>query len=393
MIWALATISLGLAFVLRLGASSLLSTRRADAAKASVEGVGGAGLVASLLEKREATVQAVAVVHSTLMVVATLSAVWAAAAADEGVLRGVMLAALALVTVMIGDIVPRVLGRAKPGRIGFALARIVYPAVRLGSLVTEVAAIDESLPPEALQEERQERQMISSVIEFSETMVREVMVPRTEMVVVAETDGFDTLLATVNEHGYSRIPVIRSGIDDVVGIAIIKDLLKLNGEKGSAGTMEDLMRQPLFVPETKKVSDLLREMQASKMHMAVVIDEYGSTAGVVTIEDLLEELVGEIVDEYDREAPLLTQMDDSTWLADGRMDIAELSDAIGVDLPEEDFDTVAGLILGLAGRVPKESERFELTDVEFTVTRVQGRRVAAVRVDRLARSGHGDDRG
>lgn len=391
MIWLLAALMLALAFLLRLGASSLLSTAHADAVKASVRGIQGAARAAALLERREVTVQAVAVVHSTLLVVATLGAVWAASAADEGLLRGVILAALAMLVIMTGDMIPRVLGRSKPGRIGFFLVSLVYSAVRIGSMITEVASLDEPDEAEDPHEERQERQMISSVIEFSDTMVREVMVPRTEMVVVRSDDTFETLLSLVNEHGFSRIPVIGTGIDDVIGIAIIKDLLKRNGEGRESDRVGDLMRSALFVPDTKKVSDLLREMQASKMHMVVVIDEYGSTAGVVTIEDLLEELVGEIIDEYDREEPLLTRMDNSTWMADGRVDIAELSDAIGIDLPEEDWDTVAGLILGLAGRVPKEGERFEFSDVEFTVTRVQGRRVAAVKVGRLASSSHREE--
>jgi CBS domain containing-hemolysin-like protein len=138
------------------------------------------------------------------------------------------------------------------------------------------------------------------------------------------------------------------------------------------------MRPVYFVPETKRVSDLLRDMQAGKVHMAVVVDEFGGTAGLVTIEDLLEELVGEIVDEYDTEAPLIEKAGDHEYLIDARLSVEELGELLDVDLPHDEWDTVGGLILGLAGRVPRESESFEHEGVTLTVVRVQGRRVAQV---------------
>ncbi len=390
MTWTLAGVILAVAALVRLGASSLTRTARADAMRAAVEGDRGARVAERLLEDRDGTVQAVAVVHSALLVMATLSAVWAVSQTESGVIRGVVLAIVAVVVVAVGDLLPRVLGRARPGRIGFRLSRLVAPVVAIGSVVTDVVAPDEEEedhhdPSE--EEEIHERQMISSVLEFSETLVREVMVPRTEVVVLSEGAGFDRLIDLVNEHGFSRIPVIDDGIDDVVGIVIVKDLLKRlaagsETQEALTGSVEEIMRPAMFVPETKRVSELLQEMQQSKIHFAVVIDEYGSTAGVVTIEDLLEELVGEIVDEYDDEEPLFSELGDGHWLVDGRFDIDELSDLIGVELPDEDWDTVGGLLLGLAGRVPKERERFHVAGVELTVASLQGRWVTAVQVER-----------
>lgn len=390
MSWVLVFLVLMVAATLRLGASSLIGTAQADAMRASVSGVKGASRAADLVERRDVMVQAVAVVHSTLLVVATLCAVWAVDRAEGGILRGAALAGVAVTVVAVGDVIPRVVGRARPGRIGYALSPLVATAIRLGTLVTEatVSSEGESTATEAGGEsETQERELISSVLEFSETLVREVMVPRTEMVTLNVGDDLDSLLAAVNEHGFSRFPVIDRNIDDVAGIVIFKDLLGLFSAGAGPGKVGDLLRPAVFVPETKRVSDLLREMQASKVHFVVVIDEYGSTAGVVTLEDLLEELVGEIVDEYDEEEPLVLRLGDHSWQVDGSIDIDELSGVIGVELPDEEWDTVAGLVLGLAGRIPKEKEHFEVAGVSLTVAGLQGRRVTSVRVDVLGRAG------
>ncbi len=181
------------------------------------------------------------------------------------------------------------------------------------------------------------------------------------------------------EHGFSRLPVTGDGTDDIVGLAYAKDLLQIMDRGEGPRPVSELMRPVYFVPETKRVADLLEDMQAGKVHMAVVIDEFGGTAGLVTIEDLLEELVGEIVDEYDTEAPLVFEAGEQEYLVDGRLSVEELGQLLGVALPREEWDTVGGLVLGLAGRVPRESEAFEHQGVTLTVLRVQGRRVAQVR--------------
>jgi len=188
----------------------------------------------------------------------------------------------------------------------------------------------------------------------------------------------DEALDVVIEHGYSRLPVTGEGTDDIVGFAYAKDLLKIMDRGTGPQPVTELMRPVYFVPETKRVSDLLRDMQAGKVHMAVVVDEFGGTAGLVTIEDLIEELVGEIVDEYDTEAPLIEETGDHEYLIDARLSVEELVQVLQVELPHEEWDTVGGLVLGLAGRVPRQGESFEHEGVTLKVVRVQGRRVAQV---------------
>jgi CBS domain containing-hemolysin-like protein len=233
------------------------------------------------------------------------------------------------------------------------------------------------------EEAEEERRLITSVIEFSDTIVREVMVPRTAMVTIKAVDSVDRLLALIEEHGFSRFPVAGPG-EDIVGMVIAKDLLPAVARDKRPATVSEIMRPIDFVPETKRASDLLKEMQAKKIHMAVAIDEFGDVAGLVTLEDLLEELVGEIVDEYDEEEPMVRPVGEGVWLVDGRAGIDELSVAVNIDLPDEDWDTVAGLVLGLAGRFPEVDENLELGDLRFKVLRLQGRRVADVEVQRVA---------
>ena len=169
----------------------------------------------------------------------------------------------------------------------------------------------------------------------------------------------------------------------MVGVLYARDLLTLYDQAAPARLCRDLARPAYFVPESKLVSELLREMQASQVHLAVVVDEFGGTAGLVTIEDLLEELVGEIADEYDTEEPMAIRLDDGSFLVDARMDVDEFSGLVDVALPDTEWDTVGGLVLGLAGRVPQEGESFDFDGLTLTADRVQGRRVARVRVGRL----------
>jgi CBS domain containing-hemolysin-like protein len=224
--------------------------------------------------------------------------------------------------------------------------------------------------------------MISSVLEFTDTVVREVMVPRTDMVTIAADASPDELLAAIVEHGFTRLPVIGEDIDDVVGVVIAKDLLPYLRRGSSPPRLREVMRPIDFVPETKKVAELLRQMQRSKTHLAVVVDEFGGTAGLVTIEDLLEELVGEIVDEYDEHDVLVSELGANAWRVDGRLPVTDLAEAVGVALPDDEWDTVGGLVLALAGRLPEEAETFTFGPLEFSASQVQGRRVAEVVVRR-----------
>jgi CBS domain containing-hemolysin-like protein len=229
--------------------------------------------------------------------------------------------------------------------------------------------------------EREERRLIHSIFEFGDTVVREVMVPRPDMVGV-ETDGsVDAALEKAIEAGYSRLPAYGEGPDDILGLVYLKDIVRRTRENGGAhGTLRELVRPAVFVPEQKRVAELLREMQKDKFHMAIVIDEYGGTAGLVTLEDLLEEIVGEIVDEYDVEAPRVERLPDGGLRVAGGTPIDEVNELLDIELPDTDWDTVGGLMFNLLGHVPDEGESVDFQGLEFRAERVQGRRILTVRI-------------
>ncbi|MEW6472944.1 MAG: hemolysin family protein [Actinomycetota bacterium] len=230
--------------------------------------------------------------------------------------------------------------------------------------------------------EREERRLIHSIFEFGDTVVREVMVPRPDMVGVEGDASVDEALAKAIGAGYSRLPVYGEGPDDILGLVYLKDIIRRTRENGGAGhgTLRELVRPAVFVPEQKRVAELLRQMQQEKFHMAVVIDEYGGTAGLVTLEDLLEEIVGEIVDEYDVEAPKIERLPDGGVRVAGGTPIDEVNELLDVELPDTDWDTVGGLMFNLLGHVPVEGETVEFQGLEFRAERVQGRRILTVRI-------------
>ena len=242
--------------------------------------------------------------------------------------------------------------------------------------LTDIAEEEEEI-------EEEERELIHSVFEFGDTVVREVMVPRTDMIVLRADASIDEALETIVKAGYSRIPLYEGDTDNIVGVLYAKDLLKRtrspNGSKVSS-----MGRAPLFVPEQKKVADLLREMQSQRIHMAIVVDEYGGMAGLVTIEDVIEEIVGEIVDEYDQEEPLVEPVDENTIRVDAKMPIDEVNELLNVDLPHEEWDTVGGLVFGLTGRVPTRGEAVRFDSIEFVTERVTGRRIQKVVIKKVA---------
>ncbi len=231
--------------------------------------------------------------------------------------------------------------------------------------------------------EEEERELIHSVFEFGDTVVREVMVPRPDMVTLPADTEFDAALKTIVDAGYSRIPLYEGDTDNIVGLLYAKDLLKRVHEARGTARVSSLGRSPTFIPEQKKVSELLREMQSQHVHMAIVVDEYGGTAGLVTIEDLIEEIVGEIVDEYDKEEPLVEPIDEETIRVDAKMPIDEVNDLLGVELPHEEWDTVGGLVFGLTGRVPVVGEKVKFDSIEFRTERVTGRRIQKVVIKKL----------
>jgi putative hemolysin len=231
--------------------------------------------------------------------------------------------------------------------------------------------------------EAEERELIESVIELGDTVVREVMVPRTDMVTVTGDFRVDAAMEVAILNGYSRIPVCGEGIDDVIGIVHAKDLMRAERDDREDAAVSELARPAAFVPETKGVALLLREMQRERFHMAIVIDEYGGTAGIITLEDIIEELLGEIVDEFDVEDPMIEPLPGGDFRVNARMPLDEVNDLLRARLPEGDWDTIGGLLLSELGRVPSEGEAVEVEGWQLTAQRVQGRRIGRVRIHRV----------
>jgi len=272
----------------------------------------------------------------------------------------------------------RILSRALIG-----LTNWILPGKGLkeGPFVSEeelLALADVAVEEEVL--EAEERKLIEQIIEFGDTVVREVMVPRPDMIGVPQDFRVADAMEVVLLNGYSRLPVFGADADDIVGLVYAKDLMRAERDSQSDTLISALVRPAHFIPETKRAAELLPEMQAQQFHMAIVVDEYGGTAGLVTLEDLIEELIGEIVDEFDREEPMLEPLPGGGVRVNARMPIGEVNDLLHADLPEGDWDTIGGLMFHLLGHIPHESETVESDGHVLRAERVQGRRIGRVRI-------------
>jgi len=283
-----------------------------------------------------------------------------------------------------------VLSRFWPLRLvvrGFiGLTNVIAPGKGLkdGPFISEeeiLALADQAVSADILEEE--ERELIEQVIEFGDTICREVMVPRPDMLAMSNTLTVAEVLEAALSAGRSRVPVYGEGIDDVTGIAYVKDLVRASRAGRDAVGVFRFSRRAYFVPETKRISELLTEMKVRKAHMAVVIDEYGGTAGLVTLEDLIEELIGEIVDEFDHEDVMVERLPGGDLRVQARMSIDEVSSLVGADLPEGDWDTIGGLMFHLLGHVPFEGESATEGEFRLRAEQVKGRRIGMVRIERL----------
>lgn len=243
--------------------------------------------------------------------------------------------------------------------------------------LAEEAAASDAIDPD-------ERELIESIIEFGDTIARNIMVPRPDMVVVSQEFRVVDAMEVVILNGYTRVPAYGEGIDDIVGIVHAKDLMRADRDGRGEQRVADLLRPARFIPETKRIAPLLREMQAEKFHLAVVVDEYGGTAGLVTLEDLLEELVGEIVDEFDVEQSMIEDLGHGSYRVNGKVARYDIEELIGSELPDGDWDTVGGLVFTTLGHVPRVGEAVRVDGHMLVVERVHGRRIARVRVTPVA---------
>ena len=316
---------------------------------------------------------------------------------------------VSIVSIVLGELIPKGFALANPDRIALAasgpislFAKIVSPLVALLVLLTKAISkpfgIDPTRTPELSAAEirliveqgsqqgvleAEEEQMISAVMSLSDSKLHEVMVPRIDIVAIDQEATFDEAVEVVLKEGHSRTPLYRESVDHIVGILYAKDLLRLIAAGGTRPRLRDIMRPALFVPESQSVDDLLHELQRRKVHMAVVLDEYGGTAGLVTIEDLLEEIVGEIQDEFDEEEPMKVEIGPGEVILDGRADIDDLTELVEPALEledDEEYDTLGGFVYHRIGRVPVVGDAVVIEPFVITVIKVSGRRVGKVRV-------------
>ncbi|MCD0482681.1 hemolysin family protein [Streptacidiphilus sp. ASG 303] len=366
-----------------------------------------------------------AAVLVTVVCVRGFASTWVAVLVAIGV--------MVLVSFVMVGVSPRTIGRQHPLNTATAasvvllpLARVLGPIPRLlillGNALTpgkgfregpfaseaELRALVDLAEKDALIED-EERRMVHSVFELGDTIVREVMVPRTDLVLIERHKSVRQALTLALRSGFSRIPVVGDNEDDVVGIVYLKDLVRRThiNRDAESEPVSSVMRPAVFVPDSKPAGDLLREMQQMRSHVAIVIDEYGGTAGLVTIEDVLEEIVGEITDEYDREAPPVEELGGGTYRVTARLPVEDLGELFGLELADEDVETVGGLLAKHLGRVPipgascevplPEDDAVPITALRLTAESSAGRRnrigtVLAEPVRRGGGRGHGEDR-
>lgn len=315
---------------------------------------------------------------------------------------------VAVIIIMFGEIIPKILAIHNPEFYTLLLIRplvlfdrlispMTYVVVALcnaiirafggkpipgGPFVTEAEILGMvSAGEEQGVIEKDEREMIRSIFEFGDTQVREVMVPRLDMKCAPVNLTIAEMAAFIEKVGHSRIPIYEGILENILGIVNSRDLVRALKEGRDNEPITSIMRTPYFVPETKMLDDLLGKFQERRMHMAIVVDEHGATSGLVTLEDLLEEIVGEIRDEYDTEEPLYRWADEHTLVVNARIDISELNDILGANLPEDqDYDTLAGFIFSTLGKVPKAGEKVLHNNMEFTVEAMIGRRITTVTI-------------
>lgn len=257
----------------------------------------------------------------------------------------------------------------------------VDPFITEDDLIAMVSAAEEE---RVIEEE--EKEMIHSIFSFIDTLAREVMVPRTDMTALPSDVTMHEAIETFKKTGYSRIPIYQEKHDNIVGILYAKDVFFHTKDGWESVRPVDIAREPFFMPETKPVSSLLNEMRNRKTHMAIVLDEYGGTAGLVTIEDLIEEIVGEIFDEYDKETILIEELSEKVFRVDAKLPVGDLNELIGVKFPSSEWDSVGGLMYTMMGKVPREGESIEMENVRFVAERVTGRRIYKVLVEKKGES-------
>ena len=318
---------------------------------------------------------------------------------------GIATGVITFLILIFGEITPKSLGNSNPFKYSKVAAvflywaeKIFYPIVIFFSWLIKKVIGEEKLISSAFISEEEirryvkvseeegvikeiEKDMIQSVFDFDDTQVREIMVPRIDMVCINNEADVKEVVKLAVEHGHSRIPVYENVVDDIIGLIYVKDLLNLILENNRSVDIEEFIKPIYFIPETKPINTLLSEMQKRREHMAIVLDEYGGTAGLITIEDLLEEIVGDIQDEFDLETKMIDKINENEMIVDARIDIDEVNEKLADNLHEEEiFETISGFILHHLGYLPKEGEKIEIGNLIIVVEKISEHRIEKVRI-------------
>ena len=324
---------------------------------------------------------------------------------------GITVGIVIFIVLVFGEIIPKTFSKQNARQVSlffikpiFVFSKIIAPLIKVlvvisnvfihtfgGTKVKDVPFLTEEeiriLIDLGAQEgvlEKEEGKMIRDVLEFSETVVREVMIPRVKIHCIEADESLDKVVQYITKIGHSRVPVFSKNLDNIIGILYAKDLLKIWSDRNSKDMkLRDLLRQPYFVPESKKVPSLLKEFKKGKMHIAIVVDEYGITSGLVTLEDLVEEITGEILDEYDIEEKTIERQNNGTIIIYAEEDIDKINEDLALNLPTDKFDSLGGLIVDLFGKVPRQGEEIDYKNVKFIIESSTQKKVVKVRIKRL----------
>ena len=402
-------LQIGLLVVLLLGSgffsaseTSLMSLSKIRIRYMEDEGVKGAKLVGSLIEKSSDLLSSILVGNNIVNIAATSvsTSLFISIFGDGGV--AIATAVMTVLVLVFGEITPKTIAANSPEKVAVVVSKpisiimkITKPIVWIFNLLTgiifKIMGIDnDGVKPFITEEElkamvnvsheegvleMEEREIINNVFQFGDMQAKEAMIQRLDMVAIDIEDSYDEIIELFKSEKLSRLPVYQESIDDIVGILNIKDIIFLSDEEIENFDIKDYVREAFFTYEFKKITQLLEEMKKEKTQMAIVVDEYGGTAGLLTIEDLVEVIVGDIDDEYDEEEEEIVKINDNEYLVEGSTKISDVNEQLGINLESEEFDSIGGFIIGYLKRIPEENEIIEVEDVKFKVESIDKIRI------------------
>ena len=407
-------LQIGLLVVLLLGSgffsaseTSLMSLSKIRIRYMEDEGVKGAKLVGSLIEKSSDLLSSILVGNNIVNIAATSvsTSLFINIFGDGGV--AIATAVMTVLVLVFGEITPKTIAANSPEKVAVVVSKpisiimkITKPIVWVFNLLTgiifKIMGIDnDGVKPFITEEElkamvnvsheegvleMEEREIINNVFQFGDMQAKEAMIQRLDMVAIDIEDSYDEIIELFKSEKLSRLPVYQESIDDIVGILNIKDIIFLSDEEIENFDIKDYVREACFTYEFKKITQLLEEMKKEKTQMAIVVDEYGGTAGLLTIEDLVEVIVGDIDDEYDEEEEEIVKINDNEYLVEGSTKISDVNEQLGINLESEEFDSIGGFIIGYLKRIPEENEIIEVEDVKFKVESIDKNRINKIRI-------------